>query len=77
MKGGAREINKVYFEKLCFPIDNTKIMIKLSTLANSAIAAKSADPKADTSAIEEQINALVYKAYGLSEEEIGIVEGKE
>ena len=32
--------------------------------------------QADTSALEAEIDGLVYGLYGLTEEEIGIVEGK-
>jgi len=38
--------------------------------------AKSVDPQADTSALEGEIDQLVYQLYGLSQEEIYIVEGK-
>lgn len=34
------------------------------------------DPNADTSALEKQIDELVYALYGLTPEEIAIVEGK-
>lgn len=34
-------------------------------------------PQADTGALERQIDALVYELYGLKEEEIAVVEGKE
>jgi hypothetical protein len=33
-------------------------------------------PSADTSALERQIDEMVYKLYGLTDEEIAIVEGK-
>jgi len=39
------------------------------------LALKKEDPAADTSALEAEIDAMVYKLYGLSEEEIKIVEG--
>ena len=39
-------------------------------------AAKQSDPKSNTTALEAEIDALVYGLYGLTEEEIGIVEGK-
>ncbi len=39
--------------------------------------AKRAEPQADTSALEGEIDQLVYQLYGLSEDEIGIVEGQE
>ncbi len=38
--------------------------------------AKRADPQADTSTSEGEIDQLVYQLYGLSPEEIDIVEGK-
>lgn len=37
--------------------------------------AKAANPKADTSALEKQIDEMVYKLYDLTEEEIKIIEG--
>jgi hypothetical protein len=39
------------------------------------LAAKKRDPKADTTAWEREIDRLVYELYGLTEEEIAIVEG--
>jgi len=38
------------------------------------LAAKRANPQADTSALEREIDGLVYQLYGLTEEEIAIVE---
>lgn len=38
--------------------------------------AKRADPAADTTDLEREIDRLVYGLYGLMEEEIKIVEGK-
>lgn len=35
------------------------------------------DPQADMSPLEREIDQLVYQLYGLTEEEIRIVEGKE
>ena len=42
------------------------------------LAAKGVNPQADTSKLEREIDELVAsrQLYGLSEEEIGIVEGK-
>ena len=40
------------------------------------LAAKGAYPQADTSKLESEIDQLVYQLYGLTEEEIKIVEGK-
>ena len=38
--------------------------------------AKKENPSADTSALEKKIDEIVYKLYGLTEEEIAIVEGR-
>jgi len=39
------------------------------------LEAKKTDPDADTSVLEEQIDQMVYELYGLTPEEIAIVEG--
>jgi adenine-specific DNA-methyltransferase len=49
---------------------------KLESLVTKILAAKRADPRGDTSALEEEIDQLVYQLYGLTQEEIDIVEGK-
>ena len=41
------------------------------------LAAKERDPKADTTAWEQEIDRLVYELYGLTEDEIKLVEGKQ
>lgn len=43
-------------------------------LVEKIIAAKATDPAADTSALEREIDRMVYALYGLTEEEIAIVE---
>lgn len=45
------------------------------TLVNQILEAKHANPQADTSALEAQIDQLVYELYGLTQEEIDIIEG--
>lgn len=44
-------------------------------LVNKILAAKKANPQADTSAWERDIDGLVYELYGLTKEEIKVVEG--
>ena len=45
-------------------------------LVDKILAAKKQDPAADTSALEAQIDGLVYGLYGLTAEEIAVVEGR-
>lgn len=46
-------------------------------LVDQILVAKKADPQADTGAWEAEIDKLVYELYGLTEEEIKVVEGKQ
>ena len=46
----------------------------LASILDKVIEAKTKDPEAETTELEEEIDRLVYELYGLSEEEIGVVE---
>ena len=46
----------------------------INDLVEQILTAKKANPQADTSALEREIDLLVYELYGLTEEEIRIVE---
>jgi hypothetical protein len=48
----------------------------IADIAVKIITNKKYDPDADTSALESEIDRLVYELYGLTEEEIRIVEGQ-
>lgn len=48
----------------------------IDTLVKAILAAKKADPAADTTTLESEIDQLVYKLYGLTDNEIAIVEGR-
>jgi type II restriction/modification system DNA methylase subunit YeeA len=62
--------------KFRVPLIDDKERKPIISLVNQILAAKKKDPNADTSALEKQIDELVYKLYGLTPEEIAIVEGK-
>lgn len=57
------------------PIKNSKNQKTIVKIVNEILSAKAANPKADTSALEKQIDEMVYKLYDLTEEEIKIIEG--
>ncbi len=63
-------------ELASFPIPSCKKEEEsmLAKLADNIMTAKNANPSADTSALESEIDHLVYQLYGLTEEEIKIVE---
>lgn len=60
-----------------FPIPELKseIMSDLQTKAKVLLMTKKSNPQADTTAEEREIDRLVYDLYGLTEDEIAIVEG--
>ena len=50
---------------------------KIVNLVDEILESKQKDPSVDTSALESEIDCLIYQLYGLTEEEIKIVEGCE
>jgi len=68
------QVKTTYIKKL--PIPTKGDFIKLANVANQILAAKRTNPQSDTSKLEGEIDQLVYQLYGLTEEEIKIVEGK-
>jgi hypothetical protein len=47
---------------------------QIENLVDRILSAKQADPAADTSALEAEIDLMVYRLYGLSYEEVKIVD---
>jgi len=71
-RGGYYEIKPFYIEQ--FPIVKPQTD-EIKKKVDQILSTKDKDPEADISELEEEIDQLVYELYGLSEEEIGIVEG--
>lgn len=77
-ENNVRETGKVFpqvkLEKLRpLPIIISKNQSSIVNLVNEAIKIKKEDSKADITNIENQIDILVYKLYGLSYEEIEVI----
>ena len=64
-----------YFGQIPIPTLTGVTADNLTKIVERIIRAKKSDPSADTSALEVEIGRLVYELYGLTEEEIRIVEG--
>ena len=64
--------NRLHFPPIFINLDSHKqqIINKMKILHQ-----KQQDPSADTSALEAEIDRMVYDLYGLTEEEVRIVEG--
>lgn len=73
--GGAFTLKKATIDEL--PIKDISIEAQQPFIekVNQILTQKQANPSADTSLLEREIDEMVYALYGLSEEEIGVVEG--
>lgn len=64
-----------YVCKIPIPAATPKQQAPIVKLVDRILAAKRADPQADVSRWEREIDRLVYQLYDLTDEEIAIVEG--
>jgi hypothetical protein len=69
------KIKKKPLESLPFKQANREQQQPIITLVDRILATKRANPHADVSALEAEIDAHVYQLYGLTPEEIAVVEG--
>jgi hypothetical protein len=74
LQGGALAMQSPYVLSIPIPKMNQSESQELTLLADRILAAKQTDPRADTSALEAEVDRLVYGLYGLGEEEIRIIE---
>jgi len=74
MQGHHYQLDKEPLLALPIKAPETGQQEKLSALVDKILLYKSKDPDADTSALENQIDQLVYKLYNLTPSEIAIVE---
>ena len=58
------------------PKNRQSKQVDIAKLVKQILAAKRADSEADSTQLELQIDQMVYELYGLSPEEIAVVEGK-
>lgn len=68
---------KAFIERLPIPKitpENQKLARKITDGAEAILKVKEKDPKANTQGLEKEIDALVYRLYNLTDEEIKIIE---
>lgn len=70
------EIKLNQLETIPIPSSTKEQQKQIVGIVDQIIAAKKVDPQTDTTALEAEIDKLVYELYGLTEDEIAIVEGK-
>ena len=77
LRGGDYHIYPEHIRNIPIPSASREQQQPIIELVCSILKEKAVNPSADTSALESKIDRLVYQLYGLTEEEIKIVEGKE
>lgn len=70
------KLNPSDIKRIPIPNASPEKQKECGLLVDRILVAKQNDPDADTSAMEHEIDRVVYQLYGLTEEEIKIVEGK-
>jgi adenine-specific DNA-methyltransferase len=68
------EFKPMYVSKLPIPKASSTVKAKITSLVERILAATKKNPAADASALEREIDQQVYALYGLTPEEIKIVE---
>ena len=71
------EVRKIFFENTPIVVktfENKKYVERVEKLVDKIIEAKKENKDSDTKELEKEIDTLVYELYGLSEEEIKIIE---
>ena len=76
LRGRTFRYKKAFLEQLPIIKVNAETQQKLERLVDQIQQAKAANPSADVSALEAEIDQLVYALYDLTPEEIAIVEGE-
>ena len=77
LSGGYLALNKGTIEQIPLPMSIPEdYNERMKCFVECVLDAKKANPSADTSALEVEIDQLVYKLYGLTDEEIAVVEGR-
>jgi hypothetical protein len=64
-----------YFDNIPIPVISKESQQPFIDKVNEILLLKAEDSKTDTQVLEQEIDAMVYELYGLSAEEIAIVEG--
>jgi hypothetical protein len=77
IRGGFVRFIAQYVSQIPIPAATVEQQAAIESLVAQILAAKQANPAANVAALEAEIDALVYRLYGLTEEEIAVVEGRE
>jgi hypothetical protein len=76
-RGGDFHILPEHLRALPVPVAKPAEQARVARLVDRILAAKKRNPESDTTALESEIDSLVYRLYGLTPDEIATVEGNE
>jgi len=76
MRGGYMRAFSDYIKQIPIPSATSEQKKQIAALVDQILAVKKKDSAADVSSCERKIDELVYALYGLTPEEIKIVEGR-
>ncbi len=74
VRGDFRRFKSIYVSQIPIPNAQPQEKLAIETLINKILTAKTANPNADVSKLETEIDQIVYQLYGLTPEEIAIIE---
>jgi adenine-specific DNA-methyltransferase len=75
IRGGFVRFIRQYVEQIPIPTASPEKQKEVERLVDRILMVKARDAQADVSTLERKIDQLVYELYGLTTEEIQIVEG--
>jgi adenine-specific DNA-methyltransferase len=75
IRGGYLRFIRQYLEQIPVSLIDENTLSSVKSMVLKIIEQKKLNPNSDSTKIEQEIDQLVYELYGLTEEEIGIVEG--
>lgn len=73
--GDLLQLDKVQFLSIPLYKPTAEIQNEIARIVDQILCAKCKHQNLDTSALEQEIDRLVYKLYNLTDEEIGVIEG--
>jgi hypothetical protein len=74
VRGGFVRLKIAYVSQIPIPSATDEQYTSISNIVAQILKTRKANQKANTTSLEKEIDQLVYGLYGLSEEEIGIIE---
>jgi len=75
IRGGYLRFFTQYLGRMPIVEGHESVSNSITTLVTQILTLKRSDPTANTSALEAEVDGLVYGLYGLTEAEVGLIEG--